>query len=120
MPPKIWAPIKPGTNSNENFSASANPMVTAGLRCAPLIGPTHHTATNTAMPQPNVITIQPDPLPLVFGSTTFATTPLPSNTKSAVPMNSAKYCFMTTYQSLIFGPALRAPNGIVPSSANCG
>src|SRR4051812_16370957 len=72
------------------------------------------------MPQPNVITIQPEPLPLVFGNTTFATTPLPSNTNSAVPMNSAKYCFMTTYQSLIFRPTPRAPNGVAPSRANCG
>jgi len=30
-------------------------------------------ATNTAMPQPNVITIQPEPLPLSSATRTFAT-----------------------------------------------
>src|SRR4051812_5059230 len=72
------------------------------------------------MPQPKVITIQPEPLPFVFGSTTFATTPLPSSTNRVVPINSAKYCFMTTYKSLIFGPTSRAANGVAPSRANCG
>ena len=78
-----------GNQRPVNSPAIASPSVTAGLMCAPLIGPTHHTATNTAMPQPNVITIQPEPLPLVFGSTTLATTPLPSRISSAVPTNSA-------------------------------
>src|SRR3954469_14797143 len=120
MPPNNCAAMKPGTSSQLNFSEIASAIVTAGFRWAPLIGPTHHTATNTAMPQPKVITIQPEPLPFVFGSTTFATTPLPRSTKSAVPMNSAKYCFMTTYKSLIFRPTARAANGVAPSRANCG
>ena len=71
------------------------------------------------MPQPNAMTIQPDALPLVFGSTTFATTPLPRSTRRVVPTNSAKYCFMSTYKSLIFRPTLRPPNSVPPTSPNC-
>ncbi len=48
-----------GTSLQSVLPAMANPRVTAGLRCAPLNWPTAKTATITAMPHPNVITIQP-------------------------------------------------------------
>src|SRR3954453_18014391 len=118
MPPSNCAATNPGTCSQANLSATASPSVTAGLRCAPLIGPTHHTATNTAMPQPNVITIQPEAFPFVFGSTTFATTPLPSSTNSAVPTNSAMYSFMLEQRLFLFGPTLRPPDRLVPASTD--
>jgi len=46
-------------------------------------------AHETAMPQPKVMTIQPEPWPLVFPRTTLATTPLPSTIRRAVPTNSS-------------------------------
>ena len=52
-------------------------MVTAGLRCAPLIGPAMVTPAKTANAQAVVITIQPELFPFVSLSTTFATTPFP-------------------------------------------
>src|SRR5205814_7599525 len=114
--PSSCAPTNHGTCTHANLSATASPSVTAGLRCAPLIGPTHHTATNTAMPQPNVMTIHPDPLPFVFGSTTFATTPLPSSTNSVVPTNSAMYGFMPDRKLFLFGPTLCPPHRLIPAS----
>ena len=67
----------------------ANPSVTAGFRCAPLNCPTANTPAITAMPQPNVMTIQPLFCPLDWVSSTQATTPLPSRIRSAVPITSA-------------------------------
>src|SRR5205809_256091 len=68
----------------------ARPMVTAGLRCAPLKVPTAYTATVTPNAQPAVITIQPPLWPLVLLSTTLATTPSPRMTNSMVPSSSAR------------------------------
>ena len=48
-----------GTSLHSVLPAIANPSVTAGFRCAPLNCPTTKTAVITAMPHPNVITIQP-------------------------------------------------------------
>src|SRR5687768_4622197 len=67
----------------------ASAMVTAGLRCAPLMRPTAYTATATAIAQPAVITIQPELCPFVRSRTTLATTPSPSSTRIIVPMASA-------------------------------
>src|SRR5438093_13766280 len=67
----------------------ARPMVTAGLRCAPLKVPTAYTATVTPNAQPAVMTIQPEFWPLVLLSTTLATTPSPRMTNSLVPSSSA-------------------------------
>lgn len=64
-------------------------MVTAGLRCAPLIGPAMVTPAKTANAQAVVITIQPELFPFVSLSTTFATTPFPKRIRIAVPMISA-------------------------------
>src|SRR4029453_469199 len=69
---------------------AARPMVTAGLRCAPLIPPTAYTANATATPHPKVITIQPLFCPLVRLRTTLATTPSPSRTSSIVPIASER------------------------------
>src|SRR5438128_11298182 len=67
----------------------ARPMVTAGLRCAPLKVPTAYTATVTPNAHPAVMTIQPAFWPLVLLSTTLATTPSPKMTSSMVPSSSA-------------------------------
>ena len=52
-------------------------IVTAGLRCAPLISPVIKTATNRAIAPPKEMTIQPELCPLVPFSTTLPTTPSP-------------------------------------------
>src|SRR3954447_25555021 len=65
------------------------PTVTAGLRCAPLNWPTAYTATMTAMPQPKVITIQPEFWALEWFNSTAATTPSPRRIRIAVPIISA-------------------------------
>ena len=67
----------------------ANPNVTIGFKCAPLIGPATTTPTKTANAHAVVITIHPELFPLVSLSTTFATTPLPHSIVSLVPMISA-------------------------------
>src|SRR4051812_48919885 len=92
--PIIWAAMYTGTapqlgNSALNLCARAIARVTAGLRCAPLEAAIH-TPTKTAMPQPQLMTIQPALLPLVRLSTTLATTPLPRMTRMAVPISSAR------------------------------
>ena len=89
-PPTIWATMYPGTCDQGKLPMAARPMVTAGLRCAPLIRPTEYTANATATPHPKVITIQPLFWPLVRLRTTFATTPSPSRTSSIVPIASAR------------------------------
>ena len=71
--------------------------VTAGLMCAPLNGCEQNTPTNTPSAQPAVMTIQPELLPLVRDSTTFATTPLPKMTRMAVPINSARVGFILMF-----------------------
>src|ERR687897_98960 len=78
-----------GTSPQSMLPATASPSVTAGLRCAPLNWLTANTATMTAMPHPNVMTIQPEFCPLDRFSSTHATTPLPSKIRSAVPITSA-------------------------------
>ena len=92
------APMNAPTNSPAKYSGTsphsvlpsiANPNVTAGFRCAPLNWPTANTPTMTAMPQPNVMTIQPEFWPFDRFSSTHATTPLPSRIRSAVPITSA-------------------------------
>ena len=79
-----------GTWSHSILPSIANPSVTAGFRCAPLNCPTANAPTITAIPQPNVITIQPLFCPLDSLNNTHATTPLPSRIRSAVPIVSAK------------------------------
>src|SRR5688572_24199436 len=69
-------------------------MVTAGFKCAPLIGDEAITPTNTARAQPIVMTIQPELFPFVPLRSTLATTPSPSKTSNAVPINSPKNGFM--------------------------
>src|SRR5437899_10719360 len=69
---------------------AASAIVTAGLRCAPLMELTRYTATATASAQPAVMTIQPLFWPLVLFRTTLATTPSPSVIRIMVPMISAR------------------------------
>src|SRR3954453_17092811 len=92
------APMNAPTNSPARYSgtslqsmvpAIANPTVTAGLRWAPLNWPTANAAVMTAMPHPQVMTIQPLFSPLELASRTQATTPLPSRIRMAVPITSA-------------------------------
>src|SRR5690349_14863081 len=64
-------------------------MVTAGFRCAPLIGPATTTPTNTANAHAAVITIQPAFWDFDLASRTPATTASPSRTRSPVPKTSA-------------------------------
>ena len=63
-------------------------MLIAGFKCAPLAAAEVYTPTNTAMAQPNDITIQPPLLPKVLFNTTLATTPLPNKIKRQVPVSS--------------------------------
>src|SRR5213080_5015714 len=88
--PSIWAAMYTGTEAHANLPMDARPMVTAGLRCAPLKVPTAYTATVTPNAQPAVMTIQPEFWPLVLLSTTLATTPSPRMTNSMVPSSSAR------------------------------
>src|SRR3954462_15192318 len=69
-------------------------MVTAGFKCAPLYLLEQATPTKTAIPQPKVITIHPAPFPLVRLNSPLATTPLPTITRIAVPINSARNGFI--------------------------
>src|SRR5215207_9978644 len=78
-----------GTSPQSVLPSSANPSVTAGFRCAPLNCPTANTAIATAMPHPNVMTIQPPFCALECASRTAATTPSPSRIRIAVPITSA-------------------------------
>ena len=64
--------------------------VTTGFRCARLNGAEQNATTNTATPQPPMITTQPAVFPFVRANTTLATTPLPKSTSGVVPRNSAK------------------------------
>src|SRR5215217_7190032 len=59
--------------------------------CAPLNWPTQYTAMPTAIPHPNVMTIQPEFSALEFLSRTPATTPSPRMMRSIVPKNSPRY-----------------------------
>src|SRR5712691_11424526 len=79
-----------GTFAQGNAPMAASAMLTAGLRCAPLMLLTQYTAIVTPNAQPATMTIQPEALPLVRCSTTFATTPSPSTMRIAVPKNSAR------------------------------
>src|SRR5579871_6357755 len=92
MAPSIWPPTYSGTcdQAKPPRCAAAIARVTAGLRCAPLYLATQNTPTKTARPQPQAMTIQPEPWPLVFCNTTLATTPLPSKMRMAVPISSAR------------------------------
>src|SRR5687768_15174124 len=94
MAPSICATMYPGTLDAASLPLTAIATVTAGLRCAPLNGAAQNAPTKTANAQPAVMTIQPELFPLVRGSTTFATTPLPNKMSIAVPMNSATYELM--------------------------
>src|SRR6266849_3171569 len=71
---------------------TANPIVTAGLRCAPALPQATAVMTPhiTANAQPAVITIHPEFSALDFFRTTAATTPSPSKIKMSVPRNSPK------------------------------
>src|SRR6266496_6380732 len=79
-----------GTAAHGNLPMDARPIVTAGLRWAPLKPPTAYTATATPNAQPAVMTIQPPFWPLVLLSTTLATTPSPRMINSMVPSSSAR------------------------------
>src|SRR5918996_3161385 len=78
-----------GTSPHSVLPWNANPSVTAGLMCAPLNCPTAKMASATAMPHPNVMTIQPPFWALDWLSSTPATTPFPNRTRIAVPITSA-------------------------------
>ena len=78
-----------GTSLHSMLPSIANPRVTAGFRCAPLNCPTANAPAITAMPQPNVITIQPLFWPFDSLNSTQATTPFPSRIRIAVPITSA-------------------------------
>ncbi|MPM78569.1 hypothetical protein SDC9_125580 [bioreactor metagenome] len=78
------------TLDHANCPASARPIVTAGFRWAPDIGPAIITPVKTASPHPMVITIQPPLFPFVPLRTTLATTPFPRRISTIVPISSAK------------------------------
>src|SRR3954469_16668142 len=78
-----------GTSPPSMFPLIHSPSVTAGFRCAPLNCPTQYTATMTAMPHPQVMTIHPEFWALEWFSNTAATTPSPKRIRIAVPIVSA-------------------------------
>src|SRR5215207_2969998 len=78
-----------GTSPQSVVPSTANPIVIAGFRCAPLNCATANTAVITARPHPKVMTIQPPFWALERLSSTPATTPLPSRISNAVPITSA-------------------------------
>src|SRR5712692_4118686 len=97
----------------------ARPMVTAGLKCAPLKLPTAYTATVTPNAQPAVMTIHPAFWPLVLLSTTLATTPSPRTINSMVPSSSERKggigsnkeaAKLSARQRLVYG--VRGVNGV--------
>ena len=103
-----------------NCSVAAKASVTEGLRCAPLYGPAITTPVKTAIAQVTMTTIHPAPLPLVRASETFAQTPVPGSSITAVPMNSARTGVMTSRflrLSLLFDPMPAAAHGLVPAFA---
>src|SRR5699024_1758160 len=85
-----------------NLRRIANPSVTAGLMCPPLMPWETYTPNTTARNQPQVTTSQPPaptknvvapsvrPLP-ARPTTATATDPHPNNTSTAVPRNSARH-----------------------------
>src|SRR5438874_10912911 len=79
-----------GTEPHANLPMAARPIVTAGFKWAPLKLPTAYTATATPNAQPAVMTIHPAFWPLVWLSTTLATTPSPRMINSMVPSSSAR------------------------------
>src|SRR5881227_2359469 len=91
---------------------TATPNVTAGLRCAS--GLPHAMAVKTpvitASAQPAVITIQPEPSPFDFRSSTLATTPLPIRMSTIVPMNSPR----NRLSSLCLHPIERSRHCLLP------
>src|SRR5437763_8994223 len=91
---------------------TATPNVTAGLRCAS--GLPHAMAVKTpvitASAQPAVITIQPEPSPFDFRSSTLATTPLPIRMSTIVPMNSPRNRLST----LVLHPIERSRHCLLP------
>src|SRR5699024_594371 len=76
------------------------PKVTAGLRWAPVLNATK-TPAKTARPQPNEISSQPPPFPLVLVSTTLPTTPTPSSMSIAVPAISYRQQVPISHNLLI-------------------
>ena len=72
----------------------AIPIVTAGFKWAGLNLPEMKAATATAIPQPRVMTIQPELWLFVFGRTTPATTPFPRRMRIKVPKNSPNNSFI--------------------------
>jgi hypothetical protein len=92
--PTICATTYPGTRAHSKLPIDAKAIVTAGLRCAPLIRPTEYTATATATAHPVVMTIQPEFCPFDRARSTLATTPSPNSTRIIVPIASARYAFM--------------------------
>src|SRR4029077_9233439 len=89
--PSICAATK-GRNFVKSPVRTANPIVTAGLRCAPSLPQATAVMTPhiTANAHPAVITIQPAFSALDFFRSTAATTPSPSKIKMSVPRNSPK------------------------------
>ena len=87
--------------------------MTAGLRCAPLIGPATTTPTKTANAHAAVMTIQPAFWDFDFASRTPATTPSPRRTRSPVPKTSAMNMFGIPNHALhsLDGGSASSPKG---------
>src|SRR5688572_30929813 len=79
-----------GTSLHSVLPIVANPSVTAGFRCAPENCPTANTAIATAIPQPNVITIQPLFCAFECANKVAATTPSPNRIRIAVPITRSE------------------------------
>jgi hypothetical protein len=93
-------------------------MVTAGFKCPPLILAVTYTPIKTAIIHPKTMEISPPLFPLVFGSTTLATTPLPRVMTRAVPNNSATKGVMLFYFNFKRYIKLRKNEQTIPISKN--
>src|SRR5258706_13791844 len=89
--PANCAAIYGNTLFQSKSANHATASVTAGFKCPlPPRCVEAYTPTNTAIAQPNVITIHPLLFPFVLFSTTLATTPSPRIISKAVPTNSPR------------------------------
>src|SRR5215207_7864554 len=111
--PANWPSRYLCTSSHCVTSVSAKPIVTAGLMCAPLICPTAYTAIATAIPHPNVITIQPAFSAFERASRTPATTPSPNKISIPVPISSAVKISMTPPSGVYCARNISHPDGDV-------
>src|SRR5687767_8911196 len=76
-----------------------NPIVTAGLKCAPLMPAKMLTATDNARPCANAMPTRP--APLLIGSDVETIAPMPAKQRKNVPIASAKSCLAVVIEASV-------------------